>query len=112
MPVALRGGDGNDLRMRAWLAQLHAGGGWQGKPRSKRRERDRSIAVSQSYAKQNCQWHAGSPLSFPQVSEKRNGNTVLSPKPTDGTKRSQTEWSGTDCPEQATCSGETLEPLN
>ena len=51
------------------------------------------------------------PLSFPKA-EKRNGNTVLSPKPTDGTKGSQTEWSETDCPEQATCSGETLEPLN
>ena len=50
------------------------------------------------------------PLSFPQVSEKRNGNTVLSPKPTDGTKRSQTEWSETDCTEQASCSGETPNP--
>ena len=51
------------------------------------------------------------PLSFPKA-EKRNGNIVLSPKPTDGTKRSQTEWSETDGTERATCSGETLEPLN
>lgn len=50
------------------------------------------------------------PLSFPQA-EQCNGNTVLSPKPTDGTERSQTEWSETDGTEQATCSGEIPNPF-
>ena len=65
---------GHDLRMRAWLAQLQRRRWLARQSRSKRTERsevkrDRSAAVSQSYAKQNCQWHAASSLSCPKAEQ-------------------------------------------
>ena len=79
----MRGGDGNDLRVRAWLAHRECG-------------TLRFLLSSPARcANGRCQWHAVIPLSFPKA-EKRNGNTALSPKPTDATKRSQAEWSETD----------------
>ena len=59
----------------------------------------RHVAISSDFARAMCRQKLPrlfrQPLSFPQA-EKRNGNTVLSLKPTDATKRSQTECSETD----------------
>ena len=56
------------------LLNCSAGGGWQSKRGQSGRsasgvKRDRSVAASQSYAKQNCQWHAVSPLSCPKAEQ-------------------------------------------
>ena len=92
MPVALRVGDGNDLRVRAQAGQP-----------------ERGTLRFWLFLRAMCKRRLSRPdrnrCRSPKA-EKRNGNTARSPKPTDVTKRSQTEWSGTDGTEQATCSGE------
>ena len=56
------------------LLNCSTGGGWQSKRGQSGRsvsgvKRDRSVAASQSYAKQNCHRHAVSPLSCPQAEQ-------------------------------------------
>lgn len=56
------------------LLNCSTGDGWQSKRGQSGRsasgvKRDRSAAASQSYAKQNCQWHAVSPLSCPTAEQ-------------------------------------------
>ena len=56
------------------LLNCSTGDGWQSKRGQSGRsasgvKRDRSVAASQSYAKQNCQWHAVSPLSCPTAEQ-------------------------------------------
>ena len=86
------GGDGNDLRVRAQAGQP-----------------ERGTLRFWLFLRAMCKRRMSRPdrnrCRSPKA-EQDNGNTVLSLKPTDATKRSQTEWSGTDCTEQATCSGE------
>ena len=85
-------GDGNDLRVRAQAGQP-----------------ERGTLRFWLFLRAMCKRRMSRPdrnrCRSPKA-EQDNGNTALSLKPTDATKRSQTQWSGTDGnPERATCSG-------